>query len=214
MDDNLTLNRGRIVKICNMIIESGLKAYFYTRGGIFIKTLDRELLTLMRRAGFIMVSLAVESGSDYVRNIIMGKNISREQIVNSFKMCHEVGMNTNAGFIVGMLEDTEKTIRETVDLLQDIEADRIFISVAKPLSGTRLFEQCVRDNLLIGGFDVDTLWTGEAELYNDEKKELYIRRLLSHSARKFYIKPYNLALERLIEIDIKFQQIAYEKSKA
>ena len=212
-DDNLTFNRKRIVKICEMIIESGIKVYFDAQGGISIKTLDSEVIGLMRRAGFIMVSLAAESGSDYIRNEIMGKHVEREKIINAFKMCCAVGINVNAVFIIGMPEETEGTLKETADLIREIDTTRIAVNVAKPLPGTKLFEQCVRDNLLVGGFNADTLWTGEAELNNMKKDEWYMKHLLNHSSRQFWIKPYNLSIERLMEIDVELQHIAYEKTK-
>jgi radical SAM superfamily enzyme YgiQ (UPF0313 family) len=197
-----------------MIIDNELKIYFDAVGGISIKTLDRELVDLMRRAGFIMVSLAVESGSDYIRNKIMGKKVSREQIVDAFRICSEAGMNVGAFLIIGMPEDTEETIDETIALLREIDTTRAIVTPAKPLPGTALFEQCVRDNLLIGGYDADTLWTGEAERNSKKKEDSYIKNLLNHSERNFWIKPYNLSVERLMELDVEIQKIAYEKSKA
>jgi radical SAM superfamily enzyme YgiQ (UPF0313 family) len=212
-DDNLTLNRERIIQICKMIIESGMKIYFDTPNGISLKTLDEEVVCLMRRAGFIMVALSVESGSDYIRNDIMGKMISHEQIIKAFKICRSTGMNVNSYFIVGMPEETEKTLKATADLIQEIDATRVSISVAKPLPGTKLFEQCVRDNLFIGGFNAKTLWMGEAERNNVKKEEFYIKRLMNNQARQFWIKPYNLTIDRLVEIDIELQRLAYEKAK-
>lgn len=213
-DDNITLNRTRIVDICKMIIESGIKVYFDTPNGISLKTLDEEVVVLMRQAGFIMIALAVESGSDYIRNEIMGKKISREQIVSAFKMCRKVGMNTNAYFIIGMPEDTEETLNDTINLIKEIDATRISISVAKPLPGTRLFEQCVQDDLMIGGFDINTLWTGNAEKDNLKTEEFYIKRLINYSTRQFWIQPYNLSMDKLMEIDLELQQIAYIKARA
>jgi radical SAM superfamily enzyme YgiQ (UPF0313 family) len=123
-------------------------------------------------------------------------------------------MQVMAFFILGMPEETEESFQQTIDLLQEIDATRITVNVAKPLPGTRLFEQCVRDNLLVGGFDADTLWTGEAEQSNVLKEESYLQRLLNHARQQFWIKPYQLSLDRLAEMDLELQEIAYEKSKA
>jgi len=213
-DDNITLHRERFIKLCKLIINSRIKIYFDTQNGISLRTLDEEIVDLMRRAGFIMVSLAIESGSDYIRNKIMGKNISRAQIIRAFKLCRNVGINTMAFFIIGMPEDTERTLKETADLIEEIETTRLSISVAKPLPGTKLFEQCNRDNLFNGGFDADTLWTGEAEGNNKNKEDFFIKRIFKPSARQFWIKPYNISIDRLEEIDIELQKLAYKKSKA
>ena len=209
-DDNLTLNRERIVSLCKMIIKSGLRVYFDARNGISLKTLDEEVVSLMRRAGFIMVSLAVESASDYIRNKVMGKHISREQILNAFEMCSSVGMNVAAFFIIGMPEDTEDTLKEMSQMIHEINAARIFVMEARPYPGTKLFEQCVKDNLLTVKSDNDFLWTGDVE-YEYMKKA---KRLIDREPRSIRIKPYKLSLERLLEINVEIQQIAYEKSRA
>jgi radical SAM superfamily enzyme YgiQ (UPF0313 family) len=166
----------------------------------------------MRSAGFIMVSLAVESGSDYIRNKVIGKKITREEIVNTFEICQRAGIVTKALFIIGMPEDTEETLRETIDLIQKLNTTRISMSAAKPLPGTRLFEQCIRDKLLINKINSNMLWSGEVEK-NNLYKDKYIHNLLSDSERQYWIKPYNLSIERLAEIDKELQRIAYDKTK-
>jgi len=212
-DDNITLNRQRIIDLCKMIISSGIKVYFDARNGVSIKTLDSEVVDLMRRAGFIMVSLAVESGSDYIRNEIMGKRIGREQIINAFKMCRAVGINTNAFFIVGMPEETEETLEETIALLNEIDTTRVSIHVAKPLPGTKLFEQCQHDRILNYEYDINSLWTGDAELNALSKEEFYIKQLMENSVRHFWIKPYKLSMDKLMKMDVDIQKLAYEKTK-
>jgi radical SAM superfamily enzyme YgiQ (UPF0313 family) len=213
-DDNLTLDRRRILDICNMVIESGIKVYFDARNGISIKTLDEEVVGLMRRAGFMMISLAVESGSDYIRNEVMGKKVEREQIVKAFKLCRAAGMNTNAYFIIGMPEETEETLQETIDLLLEIETDRIAVFAARPLPGTKLHEQCVRDNLLISKYDENPLWTGETEKNTHSMIEFHNERIKNFSKRLFLIKPYKLSMERLVEIDLEIQRITYAKTSS
>ena len=202
MDDNFSLNRKRVIRICEMIIESGIKVYFEVLS-ISLKTLDEELLHLMRRAGFILMSLTVESGSDYIRNKIMGKNFSQEQIVDAFKKCRVTGIKTFAVFIIGMPEETEGTLKETAEMIQKIDTDRVALFAVKPYPGTRLFEQCVRDNLLSGIFDTDEIWTGEEYL------KYYELNLEQH----FFIKPYNLSIEKLSKITVELKQIADEKSR-
>lgn len=207
MDDNFTLNRDRAVRICKMIIESGMKVYFDTRGGLSIRTLDEELIFLMRRAGFTLVSLAVESGSDYIRNQIMGKRVSREKIINAFRLCGEAGMMPRAFFIIGMPEDTEETLRETLELIQDIDSQRISVNLALPVPGTGLYEQCVRDHLLTGGQEEAALWTGEVE------PMAYLMAGHTNTV-EFYIKPYDLSLEKLTQIALEIRALAEEKTRA
>jgi len=214
LDDNFAFNRDRAVAICNGIIESGMKVNFATPNGISIKTLDLDLLKLMRKAGFIMLSLAVESGSDYIRNTIMGKRISREQIVNAFHWCKVAGIFTRAFIIIGMPEETEQTLLETYDLLDAIPVNTITLSAATPLPGTRLYDQCVRDNLFIdesyayswGGDNSDNPDSNYFGKAKTTVKSAYV-------PHRFRIKPYNLSLERMAEIDMELQALVANKCR-
>jgi len=208
MDDNFTFNRDRAAKICQLVIESGMKIYFDTPNGISAKNLDLELLKLMRRAGFIIVAVAVESGSEYVRNQIMGKRISEEQILNVFKWCREVGIMAKSYFIIGMPEDTEETLKATEELIIKMDTMHVTLSVAMPLPGTRLYEQCERDNLFVHS-KYQFSWEGDMST----KEGSYYQHSANILKREFRIKPYNMSVEKLEEFDLRLQEIANRKGK-
>lgn len=201
MDDTFSLNRQRVIDICKMIIFSGMKVYFDCPNGISVKTLDRELMQIMRQAGFIQMSIAVESGSDFIRNKIMGKKTSKDQIYNAFQWCKEFGIRTRMFLIVGMPEETEETFLETHRLVEEIEADFYGISSVIPIPGTRLYEQCVRDDLFIEkeGF---ADWTGESMVVMGDGSEIskFSNRQAGPRATDIHIKPYALSVERMKEL--------------
>ena len=212
-DANFTFDRERVNKICEMIIENGIKVYFDT-SSISIATLDEKLVDMMRKAGCIMSNLAVESGSDFIRNDIMRRRVSREQIVNAFKMCKSAGIVVGANIIIGMPEDTEETQQETAEMIREIEVTGdLHLFEANPFPGTRLFEQCLRDGLFVNDFSADSLWDGKESWRFSKKIPSSIPRIPQKPAREFYIRPYNLSLERLVEIDVELMQLAAEKSK-
>jgi len=64
-----------------------------------------------------------------------------------------------------------------------LDTDGITLSIATPYPGTKLFEQCMRDNLFLPDIICDHLY--EMDSY-------------SHAnVNKFHIKPYNLDLDTL-----------------
>ena len=79
MDDNFTLSKSRLLEICNTINQRGLNIQFETHNGVSINTLDDEVIDAMASAGLTRIALPIESGSDYIRNKIMGKNLKREK---------------------------------------------------------------------------------------------------------------------------------------
>ena len=45
-----------------------------------VSALDREVMDALAAAGWVRGAIAIESGSDYIRNEIMGKRLKREKI--------------------------------------------------------------------------------------------------------------------------------------
>lgn len=183
MDDNFTLNKRRALAICRMITERGLDIQFETPNGLNVNTLDAEVMDALVSAGMVRVALAIESGSDFMRNTIMKKRLSREKIlevIGLIKLYPQ--LHVSAFFIIGMPEETHETLQETYEMIKLIEADKIQLMNIVPFPSTEVFEQARRDNLLI---DIDT-----ENLYRSD--DLYFKNF-----KRFFIKPYQLELADL-----------------
>lgn len=183
MDDNFTFNRERTLAICHEIVRRDLNIQFETPNGLSMKTLDETVLNALVEAGLIRVSLAIESGSDFVRNRVMGKHLSQEKIYEVIKLTKaHPQLYVKAFFIIGMPEETLATLEQTYEMIQRIEVDRVYVQNILPFPGTALFKQALRDGLLV---DVDL-----ERLYQDDG--MYITNW-----NRFFIKPYQLDIEQL-----------------
>ena len=56
---------------------------------------------------------------------------------------------------MGVPEDTRETLQETYDLIKEIDIDKPMVVNICPFPGTSLFNQVVRDNLLIDKIDLE-----------------------------------------------------------
>jgi anaerobic magnesium-protoporphyrin IX monomethyl ester cyclase len=183
MDDNFTFSRARTLEICDQIVRRGLDIQFETPNGLSLKTLDAEVLDALVRAGLVRVSLAVESGSDFIRNQVMKKHLSREKILEVVGLTKKYpSLYVKAFFIVGMPEETLDTLEETYRMIEQIDVDRVYLQNIVPFPGTRVFEQALRDHLLVD-VDVDSLYKSDA---------LYITNY-----DRIFIKPHALELDQL-----------------
>jgi magnesium-protoporphyrin IX monomethyl ester (oxidative) cyclase len=184
IDDNLTLKKSHIKEICENILFRNLNIQFETPNGISLSHLDKEVVDLMVKAGLIRVSLAIESGSDYIRNKIIGKHLDRNKIydiIDLFRNYPEVYVK--AFFIIGMPEDTLETLEDTYNMIKEIKIDQPCISNLLPFPGTKLFEQVVRDNLLVNELDMENLWQYPNFDFTDNKN--------------FFVKPYKMTIPEL-----------------
>ncbi len=184
MDDNFTFMKQRTLDICNEIVRRNLDIQFETLGGLMGSKIDKDIVDALAAAGWVRGAIAIESGSDYIRNIVMGKKLSREKIFEIIELVRKYPyVYLRAAFIIGMPEDTHETLMDTYNMLEKLDIDQVFANNVVPFPGTKLYEQCVRDDLLIN-VNVSELWN-ESTLY-------------SHQGNKrFFVKPYKLSLEDL-----------------
>lgn len=203
-DDNFSFNKQRTLDICTYIIKSGMKICMSFWAGLMIRTLDQEVISAMCEAGGVRFNLAVESGSDFIRNKVVRKNCSREKIIDVVNEVKKHNVLANAFFMIGFPEDTKGTLEDTISLINELEKlDSIVLSRVNPLPGTALFEQCVRDNLFVEEVDESQFWKGEHTLARSS--------IDGGGLGHFVIKPYKLTMEDLMEYDEKITRIIKKK---
>lgn len=199
IDDNMTYDQNRMLGICSEITERKLNIQFDTPNGISIKRLSKEVIDAMVSAGLVRVSLAIESGSDYIRNEVIRKNLSREkiyEIVNYFATHRHVYIKLF--FIIGFPEETKETLEDTYRMIKELPHDFPCIHFATPYPGTRLFDDCVSNNLLPYG-----------------KEEYVDMSEFHHDPAMPHFKPYNLSKKELVRFRNKcYRYINSEKAKS
>ncbi|GFO68517.1 B12-binding domain-containing radical SAM protein [Geomonas limicola] len=199
MDDNFSLSKRRTIEICNEIVRRGLAIQFETPNGLSVNTLDAEVMAALAAAGLVRISLAIESGSDYIRNQVMRKNTSREKIFEAVRLSKSYpDMYVKAFFVIGSPEETRETLEETYTMIRDIDVDKIHLMNMVPFPSTPIFQQAVRDNLLVDGLDVDNFY---------RSSELYVANYST-----FFIKPYALTLEELREFRTRCEALIAEQA--
>lgn len=185
MDDNVTLNKSRMMDICNKINERGLDLEFETPNGLSVKTLDEELLDTMVSAGFVRTYFAIESGSEQIRNEIMNKHLSNKKIYEVVELTKKYPqLSVNAFFIVGLPEETKETLEETYNMIEKLKFKKTLVKNIVPYPGTPLYEQVMRDGLLIN--------TAPSDMYKAEGMYLTNCDLVN-------IQPYNLDIKYLLD---------------
>lgn len=144
-DDAFTVNRERVVKICEKLHARKLDLVWDC--GTRVDMVDRELLKTMHDAGCIAVWLGVESGSEVILDA-MSKGIKLDQTRLAYKIAHEVGLMTIANVVLGFPGETEQTARATVNFVKELNPDDVGFYVATPYPGTPLYEQVKKNGWL------------------------------------------------------------------
>lgn len=150
-DDNFPVNKKRAVDICQGIIDRKLNISWACCS--HVKTINAELLGIMKQSGCVSIDFGVESGSDIIlKNINKGQ--SRIDIERTFALVHNAGIKPLAYLMVGNKGETIDTINSTVEMLGVIKP---YLSTGAALlwllPGTQVFNEA-RAN----GFISDDYW--------------------------------------------------------
>ncbi len=184
IDDNFALQKNHVIEICEEICKRGLDIQFAVPQGLYIPSVDEEVVEALAAAGCVTVSIPIESGSEYIRNSIIGKNISTEKIFSVVDYFKKKEIFTVGLFIMGFPEETVETLEETVKMIKQLALDVNSVATLTPFPETKIFEQAKKDNLLL--FDSKDIWRGDMSLD-------------PISRDRFFLRPYNLQLSRLRE---------------
>jgi anaerobic magnesium-protoporphyrin IX monomethyl ester cyclase len=184
-DDAFTVDRNRVVQICEELHARKLDMMWDC--GTRVDMVDKELLQTMRSAGCFAVWLGVESGSEAILGA-MNKRIKLDQTRKAYKTAHEVGLMTIANVVLGFPGETEKTAKETIRFVKELNPDDVGFYVATPYPGTPMYEEVNKNGWLrVTDFDkYDTAGpTFETPLLSMEA----LAKLRYKAYQDFYLRP-------------------------
>jgi radical SAM superfamily enzyme YgiQ (UPF0313 family) len=139
IDDNFTLNKEYADKICDLIIKNKLNISWEAQ--IRVDLCNPELIDKMKRAGCLIVIVAVEHYNDRIRNDILNKNTTKEQIDKTIDICKKAGFFIRMTLMVGSPTETIDELKEGIAFLGRTSPDYAGIVQTTILPGTPLYEK-------------------------------------------------------------------------
>lgn len=189
IDDCFTLNKERVMKICELLIKEGVDISWCTPNGVRADTLNKELLIMMKRAGCYHIDVGAESGNQEVLNKI-GKGETLEQIGRAVKIAKEVGLEVTVYFIIGNLGENRKTMIDTIRFAKRLNPEYVQFTVATPYPGSMLYEIVKREGiLLIDDWELYGHYEGKAFFEHEEVTKELVEEMYMKAYREFYIRP-------------------------
>jgi len=147
-DDNFTFDKERAKRLMSLVVETFGEGNLElsAMNGVSFDSLDKELLTLMRKAGFKTVNLSFVSTDPSFKER-MGRPGTTEAFDKVLGEAGQAHLNVIAYAILGI---PGQMIGEMVDTLIYLMGKRVLLgpSVYYPTPGTTLFEQCKAKDLL------------------------------------------------------------------
>jgi anaerobic magnesium-protoporphyrin IX monomethyl ester cyclase len=183
VDDSVSVSRSRLKRICELMIQKGIDIKWTTPNGIAIWTLDRELLSLMKRAGCYRLVFGFESGDPETLAFIR-KKYSRKQVKDIVRHANRLGMWTVGTFIVGFPYESGSHIQNTMDFASSLGLDLAMFYCAMPYPGTDLYDICTKEGIDTTirphkrGFATLCLTADEVDRYREVATVQFMRSLM------------------------------------
>ncbi|HIC42921.1 MAG TPA: radical SAM protein [Sulfurimonas sp.] len=196
VDDTISVHKNRLNDICELIIKKGIKITFKISARV--DNLDEESLNLLKRAGCNRINFGVESGSQRLLDYLE-KDVTLQQIKETFRMTREAGIQTFAYLIIGIPTETTSEMEKSVEFVSEIRADYFNISICTPYPKTALTDRMIADNLIPSDywqkFAEDPKEDFRVQFWNNAFKDDELRGLQQNLMKKFYRRPAYLLRE-------------------
>ncbi len=204
-DDLFTFNRQRIAALCALMADKSLGMQFNC--AVRVGHADEELLTMLKQAGCLMVSVGIESGdADLLKTHKPG--VYLEEVRDTVQRIKATGLRVKGLFMMGLPGDTEASIRKTSDFVLSLGLDDMNMSKFTPFPGApiwqTIFDQgcmtedwrlmnCLNFVFLPHGIDaketLDQLYnTHVKRFYSDSNwRKTFVKRLWQHRSSLWYL---------------------------
>lgn len=193
-DDVFNLLPRRSTEICELLIKEKVDVNWSIPNGISrVENVNQEFLQIAKDSGCVDAWFAAESGSERVRNTIVKKRNTMQQVRDAVEAAKRVGFETGAFFVLGHPDESKEEMQQTINFACSLPIDRAQFTISTPFPGTDLYRMI--QNAGEKGRFLETNWDFygpyEAKVlyeYGQTKKDI-VEEMYKKAFRSFYLRP-------------------------
>jgi len=148
-DETFSINKKRVMEICDEIIKRKLRISFDMRTRV--DAISEELLKSLKKAGCKRIQYGAESGSQTILDL-MQKGITLEQIRNAFRLTKKIGIDTYADFMLGFPTETREDMLKTMAFARELNPDFVQFAITTLYPATDLYRWAQEKKFLKSDF--------------------------------------------------------------
>lgn len=199
-DDTFTIDKKRVLDICDMLIAEGVDLYWDIRARI--DSVTPEMIQKLRKAGCHRIHYGVETGSPKIQKRLR-KHVDLQKAREVFSFTKKEGIEVLGYFMIGCPDETLEDLEQTFAALQKLPMDYANIGIFTPYPGTEIYREAIAS----GQYETD-YWREFARNPAQDFKPRYWNqyfsneKLLEYNKKaygKFYGRPFYL-MSRLLKI--------------
>ncbi len=195
-DEMFTCSKSHLIGICEGLIKKRLNLIWMCQTRA--EHVNKEMITIMKKAGCHQICFGVESGDPYIRKVI-NKELDVEKVKVAIKLNREVGIESRCSFMFGNQFETPQTMQKTIDLALALRPDFASFNIATPYPGTELRAWAVKNGYLVNS-EYKALDSTAYVMKTPDLPPGTVEYYTNKAFREFYYNPGYL-LRRIININ-------------
>ncbi len=191
-DSSFTIDKKRVLKICELLIEAGLHRRMIWDVRSRVDTIDDEVLEALKEAGCYRIFFGIESSNpEILKRLRKGTDIGR--VERTVRKARQLGISTFGYFLLGSPGETYETARATIDFAKKLPLDFAIFNCLTAFPNTELYEDYFlpamehdfwRDYISRPEPNAEFMGRPWTEIPNDE-----LRRMAHQAMNEYYFRP-------------------------
>lgn len=199
-DDTFTINRKRVLEVCNEIINRKLDIAWDIRTRVDV--VNEEMLKLLNKTGCQGIHYGIEAGSEKILKVLQ-KGITIDKAKQVFDLTRKYRIPILAYFMIGNPTETKDDIYSTFKVTRALKPDYIHMTILTPFPGTKIYLDGLKSGIIKKDFWREFAKNPTPDFTPPHWNEIFTRdelnELLIEGYRKFYIRP-SYILKRITKI--------------
>lgn len=199
-DDTFTIDRKRVIDICDEIKKRKLKIYWDARARV--DTIDEDILKAMKESGCQRIHYGVEAGTEKILKVL-NKNITLEQVEKAFKLTRKTNIQTLAYFMIGSPRETKGDVLKTIKFAKRIRPDFVCFSITTPYPQTEIYELGLREKIIPYDFWKEFAKNPQSDFiaipWEEKISKEELDALLKKAYHSFYLRP-SYVFDRILKL--------------
>ena len=184
-EDIFTMNKKRVIEICNEIKERKLEFKWVCESRV--NTINEEMLRSMKNAGCELIWFGVESGSQKILDLIH-KQITIAQSRDAFRLCNKIKLKAGASFLIGTPGEKIEDMYKTINFANELKPEFAWFNIFTGYPTSPLYEYVVKNRLYEKdiGHGILIIKTDEFNREKLEEIQRYADRKVNRNIKKIF----------------------------
>lgn len=143
VDDTMGANQVKAMEFCDEVVARGLKVQFATQ--MRATDVNEKFIKKLKAAGCREIFFGVESGSDRIRNEVIGKAVPEKKIHEAVAFCRKYGIQSNMYLMLGFPTETWKDLEDTINIGVKSKVDFVGLHITQIIPGSKLYDLAIKE---------------------------------------------------------------------